>query len=447
VTFRARLTMVSAAAVAVAIVLASWTIYGMARAQLRGQVDEALRGRLPAVSYSVVAGTVSIRFPQLPLGGASGYAQIVRADGEVFRPRGASISLPVSEEVLAVAAGRSDPFFQDAYVAGTHVRVLAAPLGGGLAAQVARPLDEVDRSLHRLALFLLAVSVAGIGLAAGLGAVVARAAMAPVRRLSEATAHVTTTGDLASRIRPTGNKDELERLAGSFNTMLQALEASVSSQRRLVADASHELRTPLTSLRTNIEVLARAEGLPAADGERLLKDLLIQVEELSRLVGDLVELARGAEPALAREDLRLDELVAQAVERAERYAPEVRFHSDLRPSLVNGVPSQIERAVANLLDNAAKWTRPHGSVDVTVGDGRVTVRDHGSGVSEQDLPHVFDRFFRASSARGTPGSGLGLAIVKQIAESHGGDAWAENAEGGGARFTLRFPYLGVGGIE
>jgi two-component system sensor histidine kinase MprB len=219
--------------------------------------------------------------------------------------------------------------------------------------------------------------------------------------------------------------------------MLEALDASLAAQRRLVADASHELRTPLTSLRTNVEVLARPDAPTGEERERLLRDIVDQTAELTRLVEDVVELARGHEPSLAETDVRLDELVAAAVERAGRHAPHVRFRTDLDGSVVRGVPERIDRAVSNLLDNAAKWSPPEGEVDVVVRAGEVTVRDRGPGIADEDLPHVFDRFYRSAAARRLPGSGLGLAIVRQVAEAHGGSVSAEAAEGGGAVLRLR----------
>jgi two-component system sensor histidine kinase MprB len=219
--------------------------------------------------------------------------------------------------------------------------------------------------------------------------------------------------------------------------MLRALEESTRAQRQLVADASHELRTPLTSLRTNIEVLASERTLPPGERERLLNDVVEQLGEMTTLIAELIDLARGDEHATEREEVRLDLLTADAVERARRNRPAVTFTTDLQESVVHGVPANIERAVANLLDNAAKFSAPGGKVEVRVDDGAVTVRDHGPGIAEEDLPYVFDRFYRAPAARGLPGSGLGLAIVRQVAEAHGGAVVAERAEGGGTRIVLR----------
>jgi two-component system, OmpR family, sensor histidine kinase MprB len=268
----------------------------------------------------------------------------------------------------------------------------------------------------------------GIAGAIALARLATRTAVRPVAELTDAAEHVARTRDLTRRIEREGD-DELSRLAGAFNTMLEALDDSQRAQRRLVADASHELRTPLTSLRTNLEVLGRG-GLGAADHARLRADVIAQLEELTLLVADLVDLAREEESVAEREALRLDELVAAAVERAARHAPGVRFTSDLEPVVVDGVRSRLDRAVANLLDNAAKYGA--GTVEVTLRDGILTVRDHGPGIAEEDLPFVFDRFYRAPSARGRPGSGLGLAIVRQAAEAHGGTVHADRAPDGGA---------------
>ncbi len=222
---------------------------------------------------------------------------------------------------------------------------------------MARPLTEANRSLERIGLFLLLITAAGVVIAAGLGLVVARAALSPVKKLTETAERVTETGDLSERIDVSG-RDELSRLAASFNTMLAALEESTRAQRQLVADASHELRTPLTSVRTNIEVLASDRALPADERSRLLTDVVEQLGEMTTLIAELIELARAEQQTAEREDMRLDLLVAEAVERARRHRPAVVYSTDLEESIVQGVPATIERAVTNLLDNAAKWSPP-----------------------------------------------------------------------------------------
>ena len=356
-------------------------------------------------------------------------------NGEVLVPPRQNVKLPVGDDVLGVAGQRGAAFWDDVTVEGTHLRVLTFAYGPDAAIQVARPLTEVEQSLNRIGLFLILVALGGILAAGVLGLLVARAALSPVRRLTSTVERVTETQDLSERIDVDG-KDELSRLAASFNTMLGALEESTRAQRQLVADASHELRTPLTSVRTNIEVLAGDRTLPPEDRRRLLSDVVEQLGEMTTLISELIELARAEQHTAAPEDVRLDVLVADVVERARRNRPEVSYSVTLEPTTVQGVPATIERAVGNLLDNAAKWSQPGESVEVELRGGQLVVRDHGPGIPEEDLPYVFDRFYRARAARGMPGSGLGLAIVRQVAESHGGDVVAERAEGGGTRMVL-----------
>jgi two-component system sensor histidine kinase MprB len=439
-SFRARLALVAAAAVALAVVLASVVVYVVVRNQLRGTVDAALRDRAAEISrtplHAFRDGDQAFLERGPGLGEAPGYVQVVTSDGSTIRAADARTELPVSDRVLSVAKGESGAFFTDGSVSGVHVRMLTIPGSSGFAVQIARPLGEVDRSLDRIRLFLILIAAGGVAVAAALGLAVSRAALAPVRRLTSATERVTETGDLSERIDARG-EDELSRLAGSFNAMLGALEDSTRAQRQLVADASHELRTPLTSLRTNIEVLAGRRRLPADERERLLHDVVEQLGEMTTLIAELIELARVGRTPAETEDIRLDLLAADAIQRAGRARPGVRFTTDFDESLVHGEPASIERAVGNLLDNAAKWSPAGSAVEVAVRDGELTVRDHGPGIDEEDLPFVFDRFYRAPSARGMPGSGLGLAIVRQVAESHGGTVTAERAEGGGTRMSLR----------
>jgi len=440
-SFRARLAIAAAAAVALAVVLASVTVYVVVRSELRGTLDSALRDRAAEVQHEPLrafqAGDDAFLEPGPQLGGAPGYFQVVSSDGDTIRLPNETVELPVTDAAREVASGQRGGYLSDADVAGLHVRVITVPYGSqGLAIQIARPLTEVDHSLSRIRTYLFLIAAIGIALAAALGLAVARTALAPVRRLTGATEKVTKTGDLSERIDASGT-DELSRLAASFNTMLAALEESTRAQQQLVGDASHELRTPLTSLRTNVEVLAGGRELPPEDRERLLRDVIEQLDEMTTLVAELSELARGElEPGEA-EDVRLDLVAADAVERTRRNRPNIQIHADLEESVVHGVPASIERAVANLLDNAAKWSLPDGEVEVAVREGEVVVRDHGPGIDDADLPYIFDRFYRASSARGMPGSGLGLAIVRQVAESHGGEVRAEPAEGGGTRMSLR----------
>jgi two-component system sensor histidine kinase MprB len=440
VSFRARIAVGSAAAVALAVLLASALIYVVAREQLRAPIDDALRARAADISrhpLGILQGADGKSYLAVnpEFGEARGYVQLVRSDGSVLVPPLQRLTLPVDGRVAEVSTGKHDATLGSVSVGGEHLRVLTFAYGPGTAVQVARPLTEVDRSLERIGVFLLIVAAAGIVLAALLGLLVARTALGPVRRLTRTAEHVTETGDLSQRI-AVGSRDELGRLAASFNTMLAALEESNRAQRQLVADASHELRTPLTSLRTNIEVLASDRALPPEDRRRLLSDVVEQLGEMTTLISELIELARQEQQAADPEEIRLDTLVEGEVERARRNRPGVVYTTDLEATTVRGVPSTIERAVANLLDNAAKWSPAGGEVEVALHDGRLAVRDHGPGIADEDLPYVFDRFYRARAARGLPGSGLGLAIVRQVAEAHGGEVAAERAEGGGTRMVL-----------
>jgi two-component system, OmpR family, sensor histidine kinase MprB len=435
-SFRARLALVAAAAVALAIVVASFVVYFVVRDQLRSTVDSSLKTTAAEIAQTPVHDFGHFAIPSPELGGAPGYPQIVGVNGTPILPPGESVALPINDQVTSVARDGRGTFLRDAHVNGTHIRIITFPYLPGYAVEVARPLTEVDRSLGRIENYLILIAGGGIAIAAALGLGVSRAALAPVRRLTETTETVTETGDLSQRIETSG-RDELGRLAASFNAMLGALEESTRAQGQLVADASHELRTPLTSLRTNIEVLASDRQLPPGERERLLNDVVEQLGEMTTLISELIDLARGEQQTAEPEEVRLDLVAADAVDRARRNRPTVRFITNLQESTVHGVPSTIERAVANLLDNAAKFSPPGGDVEIGVHNGTVTVRDHGPGIDDRDLPYVFDRFYRAPSARGLPGSGLGLAIVRQVADTHGGAVVAERAEGGGTRVTLR----------
>jgi two-component system sensor histidine kinase MprB len=430
-TFRRRLALSCAGAVAVAVILGSVLAYLIVRGTLRGQIDTALRNEVSHTGPPPGAPTadnlaVLIGSPQV-------FVQTIsKRESNVAVP-----GLANSRQAHEVAAGKRAPFLSDETVSGVHVRVFTTSLGPGNIVQSARSLTEVDRALSKLRWALALLALAGIGLAVLLSRLATRTAVRPVADLTATAEHVAGTRDLSRRIEAEGS-DEVSRLARAFNTMLEALQHSQHAQRRLVADASHELRTPLTSLRTNMEVMARGGPPDAGDRERLKRDVVVQLEELTELVGDLVELARDDEPeARPAEDVSFDELIAAAVERARRHAPGVTFEPELEPTLVRGVPARLDRAVANLLDNAAKWSPPGAPVEVRLKAGELTVRDHGPGIAPGDRALVFERFYRAPEARGRPGSGLGLAIVRQVAESHGGSVTAEPADGAGALLRMR----------
>ena len=471
-SFRRRISLASSAAVAVAVVLASLLTYLLTSHQLRGQVDTQLRNRADSLRFVAANPSRGSRSTLLDLikrqdsdqaarGGAStqsgplsnvppkpnqvrGYQQLIDPQGRVLF-RSANVTLPVDARTRSLAANAGPRFFHDARVNGINLRILAEHVAPMRAVQVAQPLTEVDNLLAHLRLILALLDVGGIALAALLGRLVAGAAMLPLRRLTQATEHVALTQDLSGRIEPAG-EDEIGRLATSFNAMLDALEqsmsaldASVHAQRQLVADASHELRTPVTSLRTNIEILQQAEDMDGGERARLLDDVVEQIEELTRLMNDLIDLARGEEPRADAEDMRLDLVVSEVVERARKHAPSTPFHAELEPTVVAGVPARLQRAIGNLIDNAVKYSPPGEPVEIGLHGQELTVRDHGPGIAPEDLPHVFDRFYRGAEARGRPGSGLGLAIVRQVAGQQGGSVLAEAAPGGGTLMRLRLP--------
>ena len=311
--------------------------------------------------------------------------------------------------------------------------------GGAL---VLAPVPGVRRtgSFEKLGLVMLLFGLAGV-IAAGLaGWAVARNGLRPVRRLTESVEEIARTERLTSL--PVEGDDEVARLAGAFNSLVSSVDGSRVRQRQLVADAGHELRTPLTSLRTNLDLLSQADntgGLPAKARAELLGDVRAQIEELTTLIGDLIELAREEPAAPVVEAVDLAEVVERAIARVRLRAPGIAFESRLHRWLVEGESSALERAVTNLLDNAAKWSPPDGRVTVRLRDGLLSVADQGPGITDKDLPHVFDRFYRSTESRAMPGSGLGLSIVRQVAERHGGTTKAASGPEGGALFTFRIP--------
>ena len=464
-TLRGRIVAIASLSVALTVLAAAIGLYVAVSSDLHGELDSQLRDRAHAFA-AFAGGTPGAgpspydrthpdagtpapgfggggRFPgqvqPAPFGAASGYVQFLYSNGQVFVPGGQATTparIPVSAGDRAIAARGSGSSLSDRSVKGTELRVLTEATGPGTAVLIARPLSEVEHELSRLVLILVLIGAGGIVLAAILGTVVARTALAPIGRFTEQTETLSGSLDLSRRLEVSG-RDELGRLAASFNGTLDALERSVAAQRHLIADASHELRTPITSLRANIQTLGEAERLSPEEQASLRGDIVAELDDLTALIGDVVELARGAEPAGSTDEVRLDEVVESSVHSARRRG-EVSYRLELDPTVVTGPADRIGRAVSNLIDNARKWSPPEGIVEVTLKDGVLSVRDHGPGFSDHDLPFVFDRFYRAEDARGQPGSGLGLAIVRQATESCGGFAEARNAPGGGALLRVGF---------
>ncbi|MEO9023519.1 MAG: HAMP domain-containing sensor histidine kinase [Solirubrobacteraceae bacterium] len=470
------------AAVAIAVIAVAFTAYEGTRTQLRGQVDSSLqsltgsllsRARIPATGHPARGGASSqepsrtsgdvgrpgLGFVTTPpgdpddrdeglglddrngpaFGGAPGTVILIRKNGTIYVPRGQKQSIPPDARAKALAARGIGRYFADREVGGTELRVMVTGLGWRGALLVALPLIEVNAALASQALLLVLVAASGILLAALLGVLVARTALAPIARFTRQTESIAANPERIEheRLIVHGN-DELARLGQTFNRTLDALENSIFAQRNLVADASHELRTPIATIRANLQLMRDEELLSAEDREALRNDVIEELDELTALVGDVVELARGAKPSGEHGDARLDEITAAAVDRTRRRASQLTVTSSLEPTLVRGEGDRIARAVANLLDNAVKWSPPQGTIEVNLSGGLLTVRDHGPGFREEDLPFIFDRFHRARDARSKPGSGLGLAIVRQAADAHGGFVKALNAPDGGAVMQINF---------
>ena len=446
-TLRARIGVLAALVAAAMVLLVSAAAFLVVRQNLTSSLDETLRQRAYAAAQSdLIDPRLLAALPPDVLGAADLHIALVYSSG-VATSADESSRPPLGEPEIEVAQGGPTQPGRTAELDGVPYRIVAVRAGDGRALVLAQRLDTMTRVVTRMGTALPIVGLGGVVLAALAGVAVARTGLRPVLRLTAATERVAKTGDL--RPIPISGSDELARLTQSFNTMLGALAASREQQRRLVADAGHELRTPLTSLRTNLELLASADrpdtpDLPAQDRTELLDDVRAQVEELSHLVGDLVELARDDAPTMTSEALELTEIVDRALDRVKRRAGEVEFDVHRTPWILDGDASALERAVLNLLDNAVKWSPPGGTVRLSMVPISpewlvIEVADAGDGIAAEDLPHVFDRFYRADTSRTMPGSGLGLSIVAQAAARHGGEVRAGRAPEGGALLSMALP--------
>jgi two-component system sensor histidine kinase MprB len=444
VSLRARVGWLVGLAVGLAVALTSLAAFVTVRRGLHQELDENLQRRAYAAVKSQFGDRNQIGgITSAALGVASDLriGVLVSGQGRVYVAED-SLAPPVNAPELAVARGESQMSLRTAVQDGVAYRVVAVPDGPGAALVLAQGTAETSKELRQLGLVLLVVGGVGIAVSVACGLTVAEAVLRPVSRLTAATEFVAAT-DRLEPIPVTGD-DELARLTASFNGMLAALARSRSRQQQLVADAGHELRTPLTSLRTNLDLLAQSlepdgPSLDPAERDALLADVRAQVTELSGLVGSLVELAREDPPEATAVPVELAEVVARSVDRVRRRAPGLLFDVRTEPWEVDGDPTALNRAVTNLLDNAAKWSPPGGTVTVRLAAGELSVADQGEGVAEADRPLVFERFYRSAEARTQPGSGLGLAIVRQAAQRHGGSVTVTGASGGGALFRLRLP--------
>lgn len=448
-----RLSVIAALAVAVAVVAVSGLAFLLVREELYRQLDAQLDADARTIAAQpdqwMARAPVKAPYP----GGFPGERHpFGRGDigpqWQIISIKGVAntSALPITDATLAVLDGRAARSRETVAVDGEQLRMVTLRVDERGTIQVAQQLDPLTQTLHRLALLLALGCLGGAALAALLGRSVARAGLAPIHQLTGAVEQVAATRDLQTAI-PVHGRDEVARLAGAFNGMLAALTASRAAQRALVEDAGHELRTPLTSLRTNIELLVRAEAdparvLPAQDRVRLMQDLETQVVELTQLTNELVDLAREETSPERAELVDLADVVAAAIDRA-RSRTAVPIDADLMTAELTGRPGALERMVLNLLDNAAKWSPAGGRVAVRLRDGgeriELTVVDEGPGIDDADRPRVFERFYRSAAARAMPGSGLGLAIVAQTVAQHGGVVTAERAPGGGALLRVLLP--------
>ncbi|WP_419666990.1 sensor histidine kinase [Streptomyces sp. 2-1] len=463
---RTRLSLLVAAAVAFAVAAVSVTCWFIVQGKLYDQVDDDLQAASTPQPYSQVV-TALENCAQTPLPknedfGARDtyYLQLVKADGTPCVSVNSEGTVKVTSDdtdVIKNADDKNGIFRNGTDTDGNAVRILTVPLTvtqgpsrpqlyADTALLIGVPLKSTQSTLNDLALILLLVSGIGVLGAGAAGLAVARAGLRPVDKLTEAVEHVARTEDLGIRIPvDEDSEDEVARLSRSFNSMTSALANSRELQQQLIADAGHELRTPLTSLRTNIELLTRSEEtgrpIPEADRKALLASVKAQMTELAALIGDLQTLSRSdaGTPADRVQVVSLQDTVEAALRRARLRGPELTITANVDPWFVRAEPSALERAIVNILDNAVKFSPEGGAVDVTLKDGELTVRDHGPGIPADELPHVFDRFWRSPSARALPGSGLGLSIVARTVQQAGGDVALSPAEGGGTVATIRLP--------
>ena len=435
-SLRARVAIAVGAVVFGALAIVAAVIYPAVGANLRGQDDASL------IQVAANAQAVAVKLKQAHTVGQLipfGSTQLQILPDATAGPTNGFVG--VTDRDVQVANGTAKPYFRDEAYGHVVYRIYAMQLPGqpGVLVRVARPESEATSTQASLG-WLLAVLVPAAAIAA---AVLARLAagrvLRPVGRLTETVERIRATGDLSAPIETPGH-DEISRLGQAFAAMTAALDESAGAQRRLVADASHELRTPLTSLITNLELLAEQPDDPSAPA--LAAAALAEAGELRGLVNDLVELARDGQASFHIEDVRLDLVAERVAARAAGRAPGLTYELDLHPTLVRGDPDALERAIGNLADNALKWSPPGGRIRVSAARGTVEVSDDGPGITADDLPYIFDRFYRSAQARALPGSGLGLAIVRRIADTHHGTVEAIPLRQG-VKFRLSLPEAAV----
>ena len=442
-TLRNRVAVAAAAGVLIVVAAVSSVLYISYAASLRSRVDATLVNA--AQQATGIAGTIVKQAAARSKSDTDIQITVGGVEVQLFPNPAAGLPTqfgPLGGRDVAVAGQERPAYLSDARDAGQRYRVYtAAWLGnrGGLV-RTSRPASADDGALRTAALLLAGLTIAATAITYGAARLAAGRILRPVARLTAAAEHVTRTRDLTARLGFTGTSDEVGRLASSFDTMLAALHDSLTAQRQLVADASHELRTPLTSLTTNLDLLEDGAGLADPQAPALVRAAREQADELDQLITDLLDLARYRESAPHRETVRLDLLTDAAVSRLRQRAPHAVIHAKLDPCLVHVDPAAVDHAVSNLVGNAVKWTPAGATVQVSVTGGRVSVTDHGPGIADADLPHIFERFYRAPAARGMPGAGLGLAIVGGVAQANNGTVDVRTGPHG-STFTLTFEPL------
>jgi two-component system sensor histidine kinase MprB len=446
VSLRLRIALASALAVIIAFGIGGVVTYQAAKRSLYGQVDRELR------AAALREAPQALRGVQLPpradddddhsFGGSTEgrfgapgiFAELINDRGEIVRlPRGET-PLPPSDDAAEIAA-RGGTEYDTIEVDGDYVRTFTAGVRPGLALQVGRSVNDIRRALSELLTILLIAGAGGVLLAIVLGIVVADRGLVPFRRLTRNVEEAARTRDLTHRIPEEGGSESVA-VAGAVNRLLGGLEEARAAQDQLVADAAHELRTPLTALRTDVETLGDA-ALTDEDRRQIAQALDREIDEVSRMITGIVDLARGARPVERAEPLHLDEVAADVVARARSRHPAAAIELDTAPAPMTGDPLRLERALGNLVENALL----HGAAPVTVRvrPGEVIVDDAGPGIPAELRTAMFERFRRGADVQNRPGSGLGLAIVRQDIAAHGGTVEIADAPGGGCRVLVRLP--------
>ena len=437
-----RVILMTTLAVCFAVALVALGAYVTVKMSLENSLDDSLLNRAHETAASAPLDAVQSQpIPTYAAGVADVRLFVLAADGHAITTSKGDKSVPLGPPEIAVANGASAKSVRTVSEDGRDYRVVAVPFRDeGFAVVLVQSMSTQESVLKRLGAVMLLFGLAGVIGAAAAGWAVARNGLRPVRRLTRNVERIARTEDLQPL--PVEGDDEIARLATAFNAMLVTVSASRDRQRRLVVDAGHELRTPLTSLRTNLDLLLQADasgGLDDDSRHELLDDVRAQIEEMSTLVGDLVELARDEPLRAVVEEVDLAEVVDQAVARARRRGTGLSFDVDTEPWWVTGESASLERAVTNLLDNAVKWSPPGGTVRIRLNHGTLTVDDEGPGIAEGDREHVFERFYRSEESRSMPGSGLGLSIVRQVIERHAGTVHVDETDSGGTRIVLQIP--------